>query len=107
MSEVTAYRTVPSPESRERLLGILEQRSIDVVTLTSSSTARNLVDGIGGRLELLQGLTIASIGPVTSKTARELGLTVDVEADVHTIPGLVDALVTWADARRSGDVLRG
>jgi len=99
ITEVTAYRTVPSPESRDRLLQALEERRVDVVTLTSSSTARNLVDGIGGRLELLQGLTIASIGPVTSATARDLGLTVDVEADVHTIPGLVDALVRWASAR--------
>ena len=102
VTEVTAYRTVPSPESRERLLRVLEERAIDVVTLTSSSTARNLVDGIGGRLELLQGLTIASIGAVTSQTARELGLTIDVEAAVHTIPGLVDALVAWS-ARRAVD----
>jgi uroporphyrinogen III methyltransferase/synthase len=101
VTEVTAYRTVPSDESRDRLLGVLERRAIDVVTLTSSSTARNLVDGIGGRLELLQGLTIASIGPVTSKTARDLGLTIDVEAEIHTIPGLVDALVSWSLTGRS------
>lgn len=99
VTEVTAYRTVPSPESRERLLAALERRAVDVVTLTSSSTARNLVDGIGGRLDLLEGLTIASIGPVTSRTARDLGLTVDVEASIHTIPGLIDALVTWAGRR--------
>ena len=36
---------------------------------------------------------VACIGPVTSATAREQGLTVDVEASVHTIDGLVDALV--------------
>lgn len=102
ITEVTAYRTVPSSESRTRLLAALEQRTIDVVTLTSSSTARNLVDGIGGRLDLLDGLTVASIGPVTSKTARELGLTVHVEAEVHTIPGLVDALLAWAPGRPVG-----
>jgi uroporphyrinogen-III synthase len=79
----------------------LEQRRVDVVTLTSSSTARNLVAGIDGRLDLLQGLTIASIGPVTSATARDLGLTVAVEAGVHTIPGLLDALVAWAGNRRA------
>jgi len=75
---------------------------VDVVTLTSSSTARNLVDGIGGRLDLLHGLIIASIGPVTSQTARDLGLTVDVEASVHTIPGLLDALVSWSKERQPG-----
>lgn len=34
-----------------------------------------------------------SIGPVTSATMRELGLTVHKEADPHTIPGLVAATV--------------
>jgi uroporphyrinogen III methyltransferase/synthase len=41
---------------------------------------------------------VVSIGPVTSDTARELGLTVDVEAERHDIDGLVAALVQ--DARR-------
>jgi len=36
---------------------------------------------------------VASIGPVTSKTAFERGMRVDVEAEEHTIDGLVVALV--------------
>jgi uroporphyrinogen III methyltransferase/synthase len=36
---------------------------------------------------------VVSIGPVTSAAARERGLTVDTEADPHTIDGLIDALV--------------
>jgi uroporphyrinogen III methyltransferase/synthase len=102
VTDVTAYRTVPSSESRQRLLSALERREIDVITLTSSSTARNLVDGIDGRLDLLQGLTIASIGPVTGGTARDLGLTVAIEAQVHTIDGLVQSLLDWASARSPG-----
>jgi uroporphyrinogen-III synthase len=35
---------------------------------------------------------VACIGPVTAGTAREHGLTVDVEAAEHTIDGLVAAL---------------
>ena len=35
---------------------------------------------------------VVSIGPVTSATARDRGLRVDVEADPHTIDGLVAAL---------------
>jgi uroporphyrinogen III methyltransferase/synthase len=101
VTEVTAYRTVPSAESRARLLAALEQRRVDLVTLTSSSTARNLVEGVGERPDLLDGVAVASIGPVTSQTARELGLTVHVEAAVHTIPGLVDAVLGWADGRRA------
>ena len=36
---------------------------------------------------------MASIGPVTSETARNLGFRVDAEAEEHTIPGLVAAVV--------------
>ena len=102
VTEVTAYQTVPSSESRARLLAALEGRKVDIVTLTSSSTVRNLVDGVGGRLDLLDGLTVASIGPVTSETARSLGLTVHVEATAHTIPGLVEALQRALGSRSGG-----
>jgi len=37
---------------------------------------------------------VVSIGPVTSDTARELGLTVTAEASEHTIDGLVTTLLT-------------
>ena len=66
------------------------------VTFTSSSTVRFFLDAGG---ELPAGARLVSIGPVTSATARELGLRVDVEATRHDIDGLVDALV--ADARES------
>ena len=36
---------------------------------------------------------MASIGPVTSSTLRELGLPVDISAKEFTIPGLVEAIV--------------
>ncbi|HEX2161534.1 MAG TPA: hydroxymethylbilane synthase [Thermoleophilaceae bacterium] len=41
---------------------------------------------------------IVSIGPVTSEQARELGLSVDVEAERHDVDGLIDALVVDAAA---------
>jgi uroporphyrinogen III methyltransferase/synthase len=67
----------------------------DIVTFTSSSTVTNFVRAIGDRDELVPPV-VAAIGPITAATARDHGLTVDVEAEVHTIPGLVDALVAWA-----------
>jgi uroporphyrinogen III methyltransferase/synthase len=60
------------------------------ITFTSSSTVQNFVK-IAGR-EALAGIKIASIGPITSATARELGLNVDAEADPHTVPGLIAAI---------------
>ena len=66
------------------------------VTFTSSSTVRFFLDA-GGALP--DSARLISIGPVTSATAREQGVSVDVEAERHDIDGLVDALV--ADARES------
>lgn len=64
----------------------------DWITFTSTSTVRNYVE-LAGR-DSLTGVRIASIGPVTSRTVRDVGLTVDVEASAYTIDGLVQAIVT-------------
>jgi uroporphyrinogen III methyltransferase/synthase len=99
VTDVAAYLTVSSGESRAHLEHALEAGDVDLITLTSSSTARNLVDALGTRRDLLNGISVASIGPVTSRTARELGLRIDVEAAQHTIEGLVAAII----GRRSSD----
>jgi uroporphyrinogen III methyltransferase/synthase len=60
-------------------------------TFTSSSTAKNFVWAAG--LAALDGVRVASIGPVTSATARKLGITVDAEAATFNTDGLVEAIV--------------
>jgi uroporphyrinogen III methyltransferase/synthase len=69
------------------------------VTFTSSSTVRNFVDALGGRDGLPVGARVVSIGPVTSATAGELGIPVDVEAERHDLDGLVAALLADAESR--------
>jgi uroporphyrinogen III methyltransferase/synthase len=67
----------------------------DLVTFTSSSTVTNfcrLVDVLALREKFPQ-LKFVSIGPVTTKTAVERGLQIVIEAEAHTIPGLVDAIL--------------
>jgi uroporphyrinogen-III synthase len=103
---VEAYETVVPKTSRTRLREALKnQRSCpDVITFTSSSTVRNFVTLLGAarhfrkRPASLEGVTLASIGPVTSATLRELHLDVDVEAKQYTIPGLVAAIVATTHA---------
>ena len=92
VDEVAAYGTVVPEESQENALGLLAGGQIDAVTLTSSSTIRNLVQLLKDDTRLLDQATIACIGPVTAATAKELGLRVDVQATEYTIPGLVEAL---------------
>jgi uroporphyrinogen III methyltransferase/synthase len=84
---VDAYRTVPVAIS-EKQFG--EISAADAITFTSSSTVEQFV-AAGGREHLPP--VVACIGPVTAATARESGLPVTVEADPHTMPGLVDALI--------------
>jgi len=86
---VEAYRTVIPEEAVAHVRDVLARKP-HWITFTSSSTVRNFMKIVGG--EALSGVKIASIGPITSATARDLGLTVDVEANPHTVPGLVSAL---------------
>jgi uroporphyrinogen-III synthase len=87
---VEAYRTV-APENLAALTsGILEQRP-DCLTFTSSSTVRNLVAAAG--VEALRAIPAVSIGPVTTQTARELGITVTAQAAIFTVEGLVQAVL--------------
>ena len=79
---------------------------VDVVTFTSSSTVRNLVEMLGGDRTALESSFISCIGPVTAATCRELGLRVDLEATEHTVEGLVDALTNhFADGALSRNCL--
>ncbi len=105
VDSVAAYRTLKPSGAGEQARELLGSGSIDVATFTSSSTVRNLVELLGSDRPLLERVRIASIGPVTSATARELGLDVDVEAREHTVPGLVRALVE-ATGEQGDEILR-
>ncbi|MEZ4310286.1 MAG: uroporphyrinogen-III C-methyltransferase [Polyangiaceae bacterium] len=91
---VPVYETVPpSPARRDSLLQRLTDRTLDIVMLTSSSTAANLCDLLGeDSLPLLKNTLIASIGPITTATAEKRGLEVAVTAETSTLPGLVEAI---------------
>jgi uroporphyrinogen III methyltransferase/synthase len=93
---VEAYRTVPAELTDDQRAAA---RRCDVITFTSSSTVVNALAALG---EDHLPPTVACIGPVTAATARDMGLAVDIEAPVHTIGGLVDAIVEWASARSPG-----
>jgi uroporphyrinogen-III synthase len=95
---VEAYETVMPRSSRTRLQSALKnpRRRPHVVTFTSSSTVRNFVALLGARRCVgLDGIRLASIGPVTSSTLRELGLRTDIAAKKFTIPGLAEAIVRF------------
>lgn len=61
----------------------------------SSSTVRNFAELIGKRdlLALNENVKFASIGPITTQTAEEMGLRVTIKANEYTISGLISAIL--------------
>ena len=99
VDDVVAYRTVLGT-GHGNAAALLRNGGIDAVTFTSSSTVTNFMarlaeEGIAAAeaKALLGDVVIAAIGPITARTARELGLTVAIEAERYTVDGLVEALV--------------
>jgi uroporphyrinogen-III synthase len=99
VDEVPTYYTLPVAANDVRgqeILQLLHNRQLDIVTFTSSSTVRNFVAWLKScavETSLLHQIQIASIGPITSQAARQLGLHVDIEAKEFTIDGLVNAII--------------
>jgi uroporphyrinogen III methyltransferase/synthase len=99
--EVVAYITRPPVKSIASAKRMLADGVIDIVTFTSSSTVNNLVSALEGELDSIKGCTIACIGPVTADAADRAGLSVDIVAEEHTIPGLVSAMEKYFGERES------
>jgi len=87
---VEAYRTEAPANLAVRAQEVLARKP-HWITFTSSSTVKTLVAAVGAKA--LEGIRLASIGPITSATARDLGLHIDVEAEPHTMAGLVEAIL--------------
>ena len=83
---VDAYRTVAGAPTPDQLAAAARA---DAITFTSSSTVERYLE-VAGTTAVPP--VVACIGPITAATARANGLTVTVEADVHSIDGLVEAL---------------
>ena len=92
------YQNRPPSGPKEELRQELAQGEIDLLTFTSSSTVTNFLTMVdaGDATELknlLQNVKIAAIGPITSETARNSGLHVDIQPEKYTISNMVQAIV--------------
>jgi uroporphyrinogen III methyltransferase/synthase len=89
---VEAYRTVVPEDAARRAAEIFGgAHKPHWITFTSSSTVQNFVQAAGAKA--LEGVNVASIGPVTTATAKKLGLQVAAEAAVYTTDGLIEAIL--------------
>jgi uroporphyrinogen III methyltransferase/synthase len=100
VDEAFAYRTVAETRddtgARHRLL----EEGADLITFTSSSTVENFL-ALG--LPWPKRMQVASIGPITSKTARDHGLKVTIEAHRHDIEGLAESIRHFYSSRSSDE----
>lgn len=98
---VPAYRTVKSAPDVEALRAMLRDGKVHAVTFTSSSTVKHFLDLVGeDARELLKGVVVASIGPITAETAARHGIASDIVPENYTIPALADALLRHFQSHR-------
>ncbi|HUW55096.1 MAG TPA: uroporphyrinogen-III C-methyltransferase [Planctomycetota bacterium] len=95
VTDVPVYTTRTSTQSDPEVVEALARGECDIVTFTSSSTVQGFVEIVGREaVEAISGsVTFASIGPVTSRAARDLGVPITIEAEEHTTDGLVKAIL--------------
>ncbi len=94
VEEVITYTTVKDSPNKDELLGKLKENKVDYITFTSSSTVKNFIESIGTEnTGLLDKAKCISIGPITSNTAKELGVNIYREAEEYSIKGVLEAII--------------
>jgi uroporphyrinogen III methyltransferase/synthase len=91
-----AYRAVMPQRHPKRLERFLREGRISIATFTSGATFKNFLELVPDGRELLTGVSIAAIGPVTKKTVEKSGLSVEIMPEEATIEAMVEEIIAWA-----------
>ena len=99
VDEIEVYRTLPVKRYNSDYVEMIKNGKVNIITFTSSSTVRSFMEMAKkyNVLGSLSNLSVVSIGPETSKTAREYGLTVASEAKISNVSGLFEAIMSLDD----------
>ncbi len=88
-----AYRAAMPSTRGKRLKRFLKEGRISVATFTSAATFDNFREILGSEAdELLRGVTIAAIGPVTRKAIEKAGLRVAIMPSEATVEAMAGAI---------------
>lgn len=92
---VAVYKTVKPDLDGRAITRLLEERCISAITFTSPSTVEHFFEVLGspGLADLLKGVLIACIGPVTAAAARRRGLHSIIQPDQHNAGALARAII--------------
>lgn len=95
VTKVVAYRSGDAPDLPPYAAGLMERGELDWIALSSPAIARRLAALLpeAARAHVGSRTRLASISPVTSAAAREVGLPIAGEAAEFTWEGLVAAIV--------------
>lgn len=89
-----AYRAVKPEHKGMRLKRFLREGRITIATFTSAATFNNFMEIMDDEAyELLKGVTIAVIGPVTARAVEKTGLTVGIRPKESTVEAMVNEII--------------
>ncbi|MCX5635055.1 MAG: uroporphyrinogen-III C-methyltransferase [Planctomycetota bacterium] len=86
------YEIVTQKNKCGRLKERISEGIIDWLTFASPSSVKGFFEQISSDIKKASNVKIASIGPITSQELKKFGIKVDVEANEHTIDGLLAAI---------------
>ncbi len=94
---VPVYRAMPPAAVPFEAAAALEAGQVDILTFTSSATVHNFAGLVGKDRfkELAANATVASIGPITTATLQEYGITPQIEPAAFTIPALAATIIDY------------
>jgi uroporphyrinogen-III synthase len=95
VDEVIMYETYAPVESKNRLVDLLNNQVLDILTFTSPSTVDHFMEIVHENFlfDKLQHCMVACIGPVTSEKALEAGLPVHVSPAKHTVQDMIQGII--------------
>jgi uroporphyrinogen III methyltransferase/synthase len=91
---VVVYRNLDVERLDPQIISEIEAGSVDWICLSSPSIARGMYRllSAAARGQLGKSARVASISPVTSAAARELGIPIAAEATTYTWDGILAAI---------------
>lgn len=97
VDEVIIYETYFPSDSKEKLVDLLKNKSVDILPFTSPSTIEHFMSVVEEYQlqDNIKDCIVAAIGPVSKRKCEQLGLKVDVMPDVYTSYDMIIAVVEY------------